>query len=137
MKTGKVICHTSEGCTAPEQGEGEVPIFVAQIVSHVSTYAKKGLQNELVSFLTIIRSDEFYTDTFRSWISVPDSCKPIADSDRSQAILKNYGFYRTAVCIEGLQGTQVPIIHWKYIVEVLRKQMDLSDPDHIIYRSAI
>lgn len=75
----------------------------------------------------IIRNKELFKDNFRSRISRTEDCELI-DSAICEAILKDDGFYRTVVRIEVMQGTQVPILYWKNIVEVLRNQVALGEP---------
>lgn len=65
VKIDEGPCNTSEGCTTPEREEGQVWDFVAQIAIHVLTCVEEGLRKEMDSLLRIIRSEEFFTDTFR------------------------------------------------------------------------
>lgn len=57
VRTVVELCNTSDGCTAPEHNEEEVPSYLAQIASHVSRYAENVLPKDLCSILKIIYSD--------------------------------------------------------------------------------
>lgn len=113
----------------------EAPKFVAQSVSHISTCAKNGSRTELDYLLHVIRSDAFHKENFRYCISGMQDCDLI-DSKRCEAFLKDDRFHRTTVRIEGIQGTKLSIIYWKYLVEDLRNQVALSEPDRIIFKTS-
>lgn len=94
------------------------------IVGSVSICVEKGLKKKLDDLIKIIGMNSFDKDNFASWISGTENFER-NKSDQCKAILKNDGFFRTPVSIDGMKGTQVTIMYWKDIVEVLWKQVDL------------